>query len=205
MVAKIIQAILKAFRSRAEKASDQNGGITKRQVKSLFISAGHSDNEPGAVGNGFTESQIVTEFRDLVAKELEFRFIAFNKDGDKGQNLPLRQAVQIATTHDVAIEFHCNAFSSPSATGVETLCADPANKLSIELCATTARVLGIRNRGAKPEYSGQHSRLAFVSTGGGIVHELFFITNPSDMAAYQLHKQALAEEIAELLASYVCD
>lgn len=185
--------------------AEQMFSIQLEQTKSLFISAGHSNTDPGAIGNGYTESQIVTEFRDLVAQELRELEINFDKDGEAGQNLPLRKAVQMASSHDISVEFHCNAFSSPSATGVETLCADPTNRVSIDLCATTAQVLSIRNRGAKAEYSGQHSRLAFVSSGGGIILELFFITNPSDMSAYQLHKRTLAKEIAELLASHVCD
>jgi hypothetical protein len=36
------------------------------QTKTLFISAGHSDSDPGAVGNGHTEAGIVTQFRDLM-------------------------------------------------------------------------------------------------------------------------------------------
>jgi N-acetylmuramoyl-L-alanine amidase len=31
---------------------------------SLFLSAGHSDSDPGAVGNGHTEADIVLAFRD---------------------------------------------------------------------------------------------------------------------------------------------
>ena len=34
------------------------------QTKSLFISAGHSAPDPGAVGNGHTEADIVLAFRD---------------------------------------------------------------------------------------------------------------------------------------------
>ena len=179
--------------------------IELEQTKTLFISAGHSDTDSGAVGNGYTEAQIVTEFRDLVAEELRGFGIEFSKDGETGQNLPLRKAVQMASMHDIAIEFHCNAFYRASATGTETLCADPTNRLSNDLCETTARVLGIPNRGAKAENSGQHSRLAFVSTGKGIIHELFFITNPIDVSEYQLKKRILAKEIAELLVGYVCD
>ena len=173
------------------------------QVKTLFISAGHSDVDPGATGHGYTEAGIVLEFRDLVAMELRDLGVAFNKDGERGQNLPLRTAISAAKNHDVAVEWHCNAFSNPAATGVETLCADPTNPLSNVLCATTATVLGIRNRGAKAEASGQHSRLGFVSTGGGIIHELFFITNSADLAAYHANKRQLAYEVAKVLADEV--
>ena len=59
--------------------------------------------------------------------------------------------------------------------------------------------LGIRDRGAKPENAGQHHRLAFVRSGGIIV-ELFFLTNPSDMAAYDARKWMAAREVAAVLA-----
>ena len=63
-------------------------------------------------------------------------------------------------------------------------------------------MLGIKNRGAKPEVSGQHSRLGFVQAGGLIV-ELFFITNPDDMAAYQAKKWLVGKAIADVLIAEV--
>lgn len=38
------------------------------QSKTLFISAGHSRTDPGAVGNGHTEADVVLAFRDAVCK-----------------------------------------------------------------------------------------------------------------------------------------
>jgi len=172
------------------------------QTKSLFISAGHSHSDPGAVGNGHTEADIVLAFRDAVADELRDK-VVFAKDGERGQNLPLRKAVQQASSHDVAVEFHCNAAASASATGVETLSHPDDYPLGQALCEAISDTLGIANRGAKGEASGQHSRLAFVSTGGGIIVELFFISNPDDVAAYFRHKRALAQAVARVLIDEV--
>ncbi|MEO6657919.1 MAG: hypothetical protein ABIM73_06560, partial [Arenimonas sp.] len=58
--------------------------------------------------------------------------------------------------------------------------------------------LGIRNRGAKPENARQHHRLAFVQAGGIIV-ELFFITNGNDLLAYDAKKWLAARAVAEVL------
>ena len=172
------------------------------QTKSLYISAGHSASDPGAVGNGHTETDIVLAFRDAVADELRDK-VVFAKDGERGQNLPLRKAVQQASSHDVAVEFHCNAAASASATGVETLSHPDDYPLGQALCEAISDTLGIANRGAKGEASGQHSRLAFVSTGGGIIVELFFISNPDDVAAYFRHKRALAQAVARVLIDEV--
>jgi len=172
------------------------------QTKSLFISAGHSHADPGAVGNGHAEADIVLEFRDLVADELRGK-VVFAKDGERGQNLPLRDAVRMASEHDVAVEFHCNAFTNPAATGVETLSAREDYPLGEAICEAVSETLGIANRGAKGEASGQHSRLAFIRDGGGIIVELFFITNPNDLAAYFRHKHQLAQVLARVLIDEV--
>ena len=36
-------------------------------MKSIFVSAGHSDTDPGAAGNGYTEANIVMELRNIVS------------------------------------------------------------------------------------------------------------------------------------------
>ena len=172
------------------------------QTKSLFISAGHSHTDPGAVGKGHTEADIVLSFRDAVADELQGK-VVFAKDGERGQNLPLRDAVRMASEHDVAVEFHCNAFSNPDATGVETLSAREDYPLGEAICEAVSETLSIANRGAKGEGSGQHSRLAFIRDAGGIIVELFFISNPSDVAAYFRHKRQLAQVLARVLIDEV--
>jgi N-acetylmuramoyl-L-alanine amidase len=172
------------------------------QTKTLFVSAGHSYSDSGAVGNGHTEADIVLKLRDAICDELEGR-VSYDRDGERGQNLPLRKAIQMASSHDVSIELHCNAFYNPAATGVETLSAHENMPLGAALCEAISDTLGIANRGAKSEGSGQHSRLGFVSTGGGIIVELFFISNPSDVAAYYRSKGALAQAIARVLIDEV--
>lgn len=166
-------------------------------MKTIFISAGHSSADPGAAANGTTEAKVVLEFRDLVAFYLEKEGIVFGCDGEKGENLPLVEAAKRAKQYDIAVEFHLNA-GPDTATGVETL-SDPKNyPLASVLCETVASLLFIKNRGAKPENSGQHSRLAFVQSGG-IILELFFITNKKDLEAYEDKKWLLAKLVASAL------
>ena len=173
------------------------------QTKSLFISAGHSASDPGAADNGTTEATIVVDFRDRLAHYLSDKLV-FGTDGDIGQNLPLRQAAKLASRHDVAVEFHCNA-ATPAATGVETLSKRDAFPFAGRICNAISDTLGIRNRGSKPENSGQHSRLAFASDGGGIIVELFFLTNKQDLASYRANMDALVEAVANVLIDEVCD
>nr|WP_300312783.1 N-acetylmuramoyl-L-alanine amidase [Halomonas sp.] len=172
------------------------------QTKTLLISAGHSMSDPGASGNGLSEADIVLDFRDRLFDYLSGK-VVLARDGKEGQNLPLSQACEMAKRHDVAVEFHCNAFSSPSATGVETLSDVSGKRLGAVLCNSLSSVMGISNRGAKGEGSGQHSRLAFVRAGGIIV-ELFFITNPDDLRAFRDNLEALVAEVGRVLIDEVC-
>ncbi len=170
-------------------------------MRKIVVTAGHSSTDPGAVGHGKTEADIVLEFRDLVADALRAAGIAFVKDGERDQNLPLPRAIALVTPGSVAVEFHCNAAAAPAVTGVETLSHEQNRALGLDLCAAVAEVLGIPNRGAKGEGAGQHSRLGFVRAGG-LILELFFISNASDQARYQANKLVLAERVAGVLAAH---
>lgn len=166
-------------------------------MKTLYISAGHSDVQPGAVANGKQENKVVLEFRDLVANELRKLDCIFGTDGVEGQNLTLNESANTAKNYDLAVEFHLNA-GPATATGVETLSAPKDYALCNEICSIISDSLNIKNRGAKPEDSGQHKRLAFVQAGGIIV-ELFFITNKQDLSKYEQNKLKLAKEVADVL------
>ncbi|MGM0927545.1 MAG: N-acetylmuramoyl-L-alanine amidase [Pseudomonadota bacterium] len=170
------------------------------QRRTLVICAGHSSTEPGAVAHGHTEAEVVTGFRDLVSQALQRMGIRHLTDGPSGRNWPLSEAAAIAAGAQIAVEFHCNA-AAPSASGTETLSHRDAFPLAGRLCSVTSEVLEIRNRGSKPENAGQHHRLAFVSDGGGIIHELFFLTNRDDLDAYLLRQGQLAWQVAETLAA----
>lgn len=167
-------------------------------MKKIFISAGHDAKDPGAVANGTTESKVVTEFRDIVAYYLEKAAVPYISDGQKGLNLPLREALKLIPKDGIAVEFHLNASGNATATGVETLSKDKHRAFCARLCKLIAERLQIRNRGDKSDTSGQHSRLAFAE-GGGVIVELFFLTNAEDLRKYQAVKWVLAKEVAEFL------
>lgn len=163
----------------------------------MFISAGHSDTDPGATGNGRREADIAVEFRNIVSFYLQRDKISHELDGVGTVNMPLNLVVKRSRKHKLSVEFHCNA-GPPSATGVEILCAPKDNAVAAKLCAALCSVFEIRNRGVKPENAGQHHRLAFVQAGGMIV-ELFFISNKKDLAAYDAKKWLAAKAVADIL------
>ncbi|MDO4708245.1 MAG: N-acetylmuramoyl-L-alanine amidase [Pseudomonadota bacterium] len=165
----------------------------------IFLSAGHSNTDPGAVANGLKEADVAVEFRNMVAHYLRDMGIPHAADGGGKTNLPLGRAAKLAAAYAIAVEFHCNAAANPAATGAEVLSGTTAFTLADKLSTAIASALGIRNRGAKPENAGQHSRLAFVRAGGLIV-ELFFLTNPEDVATYAQRKWLAAKAVAKVLA-----
>jgi N-acetylmuramoyl-L-alanine amidase len=164
----------------------------------IFLSAGHSTVDSGAAAFGRKEADIAEEFRDLVAFHLFRRKVPCASDGFGDQNPTLADTVKMVGTNRPALEFHCNA-GPAQATGVETLSAAKDFVLCTKICDALSGALGIRSRGAKPENSGQHHRLAFVQAGGIIV-ELFFITSATDLAAYDAKKWAAAKAVAAVLA-----
>ena len=68
--------------------------------RSLFLSAGHSNDDPGAVANGRKESEIAVEFRNMVSFYLSRSGVPHGLDGSGTINMPLREAVKIAPILD---------------------------------------------------------------------------------------------------------
>lgn len=173
--------------------------------KSIAITAGHSSTDPGAVNGKRTEAQIVQDMVKMVSVYLERAGIAFETDILDGVNQPLATAIKVAKRNDIAMEFHCNAAASSKATGVEVLASEKHKPLAQEVAKAIGDVLEITLRGVggwKSEGSGQHSRLGFISTGGGLIVELFFISNPSDLAKWDDKKWLVAKAVAEVLIKH---
>ena len=169
----------------------------------ITVTAGHSNKDPGAVNGLFREADIAQEMRNMVASYLRQKDIAVKTDGEGKGNLPLPAAIKLIAGSKAAVEFHCNAFSKPSAGGCEALSQPKDRALSQRLCKAVSDVMGIPTRGTdggwKNEGSGQHSRLGYVRNGG-IILELFFISNPAELAVWQDKKWLVAKAVAEVLA-----
>lgn len=171
-------------------------------MRPIIITAGHSTADPGAVGGGLTEADICCDFRNLVAHYLKAAGVPFVTDGKDGENLPLAKAIALVKAQPgaLAVEFHCNAAANPAATGVESLSGVRGTALGAAMCKAIADTIGIKNRGAKGEGAGQHSRLGFVQAGG-VILELFFISNPDDRRRYLDKKWLVAKAVAAVLAA----
>lgn len=169
-----------------------------------LISAGHGGPDPGACANGQTEAAIALQMRDLVATRLlEMRHTVFT-DGGRGENLPLKQALALVKGTDLAVELHCNAAANAQATGVEVI-APPALKPTAQRIARAiAGETGQKLRGQGgwiDQSQSQHAKLAFVQAGGLIV-EMVFITNASDLKNFMAAQERVAMAVAGAICAY---
>ena len=150
---------------------------------------------------GFKLSEIATDTRNIIALYLQSAGITVRMDGFGKENRPLQEAVKLIKGSDIALELHCNASVNPKAKGVEVL-ANPKHKgLAQRIAQSIAYVIGTPVRGDngyKSENSGQHSRLAYVQAGGLVV-EMFFITNQEELDAWDNKKWLVCKSIANVL------
>lgn len=176
----------------------------------IYLSAGHNfkalNPDPGAIGNGYKESELTRELRDMVAAELKSRGFPYILDKDSETLGEYISRIKPGSG-SVLCEIHFNA-AGPDATGAEVLVKEGAskhsNELAKEMSAAISDTVGIKNRGAKDESSSHRGRLGILHTLSGIavLPEICFISNANDVQLYQSKKNQLATSIALLLIKY---
>lgn len=171
-----------------------------------MITAGHSNADPGAVYGGTKEADFCADMRNYVAYYLtHWGEKDVVTDGSGRINAPLAQAIKLAKSADVAIEFHLNASDNRAAYGVEVLCLPKHKVLAQKIAYAVNSVTGTKMRGDngyKEQGSGQHSRLGFCMAGGLIV-ELEFLSNTARFNSLNENRWLVAKAIAEVIRDYV--
>ena len=171
-------------------------------MKTFTITAAHGGRDPGAVAaTGETEAALMVELRDIVADKLRKMGHKVRTDGGWRANLPLPYAMTLVPGSDAAIELHCNAHSNPSAQGVEVISLPSQQKLARTLARQIGHTLTIPVRGAGgwiDQSQSARGRLGYVRVGGLVV-EVFFLSNPEELAKYQARKWLVASAIANAL------
>lgn len=172
-------------------------------MKKVTITAGHGAGDPGAVAFGRHEADIAVDMRNMVTLYLEREGIEVINDGDGKENKSLSHAITLIKKSELAIEFHCNA-ASPSAKGVETLAQNKYAELSKKISKAIFDVTGFTLRRESGFFRDpqQHSRLGFVRNGGIIV-ELFFITNADELKVWDAKKWLIAKSVAQVIKEHI--
>lgn len=173
----------------------------------IYICAGHTNlkgksYDPGAIGNGYKESELTVQLRDLICVQLQKLGATFKTDNDEWS---LAETIAHAgtTEKDVVFDIHFNA-ATPAATGCEVLVPNESSQIERDtaqkIVDTTCHILGIANRKVKNEGSGQHHTLGIMRPKAcNMLWEVCFITNKSDLETYFLHQSGLAQAIAKIL------
>lgn len=169
--------------------------------KVYTVTAGHGGSDPGAVYDGLTERDLMAELRDIVAHKLQAMGHQVRTDGSKRANLPLPYAITLVPGSAAAIELHTNAATNAAATGVEVISLPAQRELAQRIAAGISWALQIPLRGQAgwiDQSQSARGRLGYVRAGGLVV-EVFFLSNPTDLAAYQACKWPVASAIAKAL------
>lgn len=164
----------------------------------ITVTAGHGDGDPGATYGGMTEADLMADLRDLVAARLRAAGHDVRTDGEGRINRALTYAMQLIGGADVAIELHTNASDNPSATGVEVIALPEQRAQAQRLARAIAACLRLRLRGDGgwiDQSMSARGRLGFVACGGMVV-EVFFLSNAGDRSAYLVSREAVADAIA---------
>lgn len=166
------------------------------------VTAGHGGSDPGAIAaDGTTEAALMVELRDIVAHKLRAEGHTVRTDGDWRKNLPLPYALTLVPGSDVAIELHTNAFTNPTATGVEVISLPRQKDMARTIARRIGHTLEIPVRGAGgwiDQSKSARGRLGFVRAGGLVV-EVFFLSNPRDFGMYDARKWRVASAIVSAL------
>lgn len=152
----------------------------------IYLSAGHHNSDPGAVANGYKESELCIKIRDAVAKELDKRGYKYILDKDS-ETLSQYIARIKPGSGSVVCDIHFNAVANSTATGVEVFYKNDNSKpIAASLSAELARVQGLKDRGAKGPKESNRGSLAILNTKAGIavLPEIGFISNKNDLKAF---------------------
>lgn len=168
----------------------------------IWIDAGHGqDNvtvgkyDPGAFAGQVSEAVVVRGVADFVMLP------ASTASHAAMGHLPARIAWQrgrVAPKVDLLVSLHMNAGGG---TGTECLYATTKPELrplAAELSRRFSEALGLKDRGAKGDDEGQHSKLGILRVPGvrSLLLEMGFIDNPEDLRKV---REGAAKALAEIL------
>lgn len=169
--------------------------------RTYTVTAGHDPVKTGATADGLHEHVLMAELRNIVTHKLELQGHKVRTDGRGLANLPLPYAMTLVPGAHAAIELHTNSHDNKAATGVEVLSLPRHKELARTIARRIAHVLELPVRGAGgwlDQSASQHGRLGFVRAGGLVV-EVFFLSNQTDRARYLERKWLVASAIVAAL------
>ncbi len=171
----------------------------------VYVDAGHGPDgvtpgvyDPGAIANGYRESDLTKELAGMVDKILREEYGVATFLNVDGGNYRFRMPEALANGSDAFVSIHFNSSGASGPSGVESyIHSYNASRFSAAwqgmIHPRLVEGVGLADRGQRK------AELAVV--GGGripsVLLEVAYINNASDMAQYQTRKHVVAHKIAE--------
>ena len=165
----------------------------------ILLICGHGAGDPGAVGNGYKEADLVREIAPKLKNILSAYAEVTLFDPDKNMYKYLKAGNSFNFKEfDYVFELHFNAFNK-TASGTEILVHSFEKGTSVEeQIVNNISKLGFKNRGVKTRTDLQNMNICKKVHGVSYaLLETCFIDNTSDMDLYISKKCDIIEAIAE--------
>lgn len=179
--------------------------------KAIYISAGHSDNDPGAVaihdGVEYHEETLVANFRNKLVDYLKTKqSINVFSDGtgpvNKDRNIAINEAKKI---NGPRIDIHMNASENFAAHGTEVISNPVKRKIAQDMARIIAETLGTTLRGVSgwiDQSQSKRGKLAWINSLDGILIELCFISNKTELQRFFQNEDKLVKTLGDYLYNY---
>jgi N-acetylmuramoyl-L-alanine amidase len=177
----------------------------------IYISAGHSDTDPGAVathdGVEYHEETLVTNFRNKLAEYIKSKGnITVLTDGTSGVNKDRNIAISEAKkVNGPRIDIHMNASENNTAHGTEVISNPTKKKVAQDIAKIIADSLGNRLRGSNgwiDQSQSKRGKLAWINSLDGILIELCFISNKTELQRFFQNEDKLVKTLGDYLYNY---
>ena len=183
-------------------SSSGSGTLPGGSIK-VFIDAGHGGTDPGAVGNGLKEKDIVLSIATKLGALLNGRGISIKYSRTTDTYLSLEERARLANAWgaDLFVSIHANSATS-SVRGTECYTHPTANTATKTLSGNVSRAIaskfGISNRGHKEA----NFAVLRLSNMPAILVETAFISNSSDANLLNTRQADFSVTIANSILSY---
>ncbi|NLY03452.1 MAG: N-acetylmuramoyl-L-alanine amidase, partial [Campylobacter sp.] len=155
----------KKEQKQSEKSQPKASPAKQEKPKVVVVDPGHGGNDPGAIGAGLKEKDIVLNIGKDLGSELSKRGykVLYTRDSDKFINLKSRTAYTNKNNADLFISIHVNAgpatSSGKSLSGVETYFLSPARS------ERSKNAAALENKGDMEDmnYFSQQTYLNFIN------------------------------------------
>ena len=176
-------------------------------MKTVYLLAGHSMSDPGAIGvGGRKEADETIKLRNAIAEILKEDGVVVVIDNDRNNLAQVLKAIE-STEDDIVFDIHFNSNENGAANGVE--CFVPNRYTSKEMtlarniATNLSRIAPFKLRGlagVTTELNSHRGSLGVMRENGtNVLLEVCFISNQSDMNKYD----AAFNEIAEVIATNI--